>query len=127
MFKQQVLKQLKFQQLIFQQLWNDQSGAVVSLEIVLAATILGIGVITGLSSLRDAAITELADVAGAVAWLDQSYHLHGVKSHSASTASTWHHDLRDYCDDGTTTTAERCLVICGGTFAGDAGSNESGD
>ena len=28
--------------------------------------------------------------------------------------------------DGTTTTAERCLTICGGAFAGDAGRNEGG-
>ena len=111
---------------MLKQLWLDESGAIVSLEIVLIGTILGIGVITGLSSLRDAVITELADVAGAIAWLDQSYILHGSNSHSASTASTFHRDFRDYCDDGTSTTAERCLVICGGTFAGDAGSNENG-
>ena len=111
---------------MFQQLWSDQSGAIISLEIVLAGTILGVGVITGLSSLRDAAITELADVGGAIAWLDQSYHLHGVKAHSASTGSTWHHDQRDFCDDGETTTASRCLTICGGAFSGEAGSNEGG-
>ena len=109
---------------MFKQLWSDKSGGVLSIEIVLAGTILGIGVITGLTSLRDAAITELADVGGAIAWLDQSYHYHGVKAHSASTGSTWHHDQRDYCDDGVTTTAARCLTICGGQFAGDAGMNE---
>ena len=52
---------------MLKQLWRDESGAYVSLEIVLAGTILGIGVITGLSSLRDATITELADVGGAIA------------------------------------------------------------
>lgn len=107
-------------------LWSDESGAIVSLEIVLAGTILGIGVITGLTSLRDAAITELADLGGAVAWLDQSYTLHGVKAHSSATAPTTHVDVRDYCDDGVTTVAERCLTICGGTFAAELSGNEGG-
>jgi Flp pilus assembly pilin Flp len=107
-------------------LWNDETGAILSLEIVLVGTILGIGIITGLSSLRDAVITELADVGAAISWLDQSYIYHGSTSHSASTASTWHDDFRDFCDDGITTTSERCLVICDGVFAGDAGHNEGG-
>ena len=110
---------------MLKQLWRDESGAYVSLEIVLAGTILGIGVLTGLSSLRDATITELADVGGAIAWLDQSYHLHGVKSHSSATAGTWHTDFVDFCDDGTTTVAERCLVICNGEFAQPLPGNES--
>ncbi len=101
---------------MLKRLWRDESGAYVSLEIVLAGTILGIGVITGLSSLRDATITELADVGGAIAWLDQSYHLHGVKAHSSGTGWTLHSDLPDYCDDGETVTASRCLVICQGTL-----------
>ena len=42
---------------MLKQLWRDDSGAIVSLEIVLIGTILGVGVITGLSSLRDAVIT----------------------------------------------------------------------
>ena len=111
---------------LISRLWTDESAAIVSLEIVLAGTILGIGVITGLTSLRDAAITELADLGGAVAWLDQSYVLHGVKAHSAATAPTRHADVRDYCDDGVTTTAERCLTICGGTFTASLPGNESG-
>jgi Flp pilus assembly pilin Flp len=105
-------------------LWKDESGAIISLEIVLIGTILGIGVITGLSSLRDAVITELADVGGAIAWLDQSFHYHGSTAHSASTASTWHQDAPDFCDLDTPTPNSRCLIICNGEFAQDAGFNE---
>ena len=111
---------------MLQQLWNDEAGVVVSAELVLIGTILVIGLMTGLSSLRDAVITELADVGAAIASLDQSYVLHGSTSHSASTANTFHFDLTDYCDDGVTTTSERCLVICGGTFATQPGNNEQG-
>ena len=55
---------------MMRQLWNDEGGVVVSAELVLVGTILVIGLITGLSSLRDAVITELADVGGAIAQLD---------------------------------------------------------
>lgn len=95
------------------QLWNDETGAIVTLELVLVTTILGIGVITGLSSLRDAVITELADVGGAISWMDQSYVYHGTSSHSSATASTHHDDHRDFCDE-CVTTSERCLVVCNG-------------
>ena len=111
---------------MLKQLWKDETGAIVSLEIVLVTTILGIGIITGLSSLRDAVITELADVGGAISWLDQSYVYHGTSSHSSATASTYHDDMRDFCDDGYTTTSERCLVICNGVFAYQRSGKEQG-
>ena len=34
-------------------LWNDESGAIVSTEIVLVITILGIGMVVGLTTLRN--------------------------------------------------------------------------
>ena len=111
---------------MLKRLWNDESGAIVSLEIVLVGTILGIGVITGLTSLRDAVITELADLGGAISWLDQSYTIHGATAHSSATAPTFFRDLRDYCDDGSATAAERCLLICEGTFAPPLTGNEAG-
>jgi hypothetical protein len=99
-------------------LWNDDDGSILTIEIILAATILGIGVITGLTSLRDATITELADVGGAVAFLDQSYTVRGVKAHSSATADNNFRDSRDFCDDGTVGNVNsRCLSICGDTFA----------
>ena len=84
---------------MLRQLWKDETGAILSAEIVVIGTILVIGVITGLTSLRDAVITELADVGGALSWLDQSYVIHGSTSHSSATATTQHHDSRDFCDD----------------------------
>ena len=112
---------------MLKKLWNDEAGAIVSLEIVLVGTILGIGVITGLTSLRDAVITELADLGGAIAWLDQSYIYHGATSHSSATAGTFHGDTRDYCDNGEPGNGnERCLVICGGIFVQDLPGNERG-
>ena len=108
-------------------LWNDEAGALLSMEVVLVGTILVVGVLTGLTSLRDAVVTELADVGGAVAWLDQSYHLHGIKAHSSTTAGTRHIDAPDYCDTDVPGAAPvRCVVICDGQFVAPLAGNESG-
>jgi Flp pilus assembly pilin Flp len=52
---------------------RDEAGFVVSAELVLVATIVVIGMITGLSTVRDQVVTELADVADAVSAVNQSY------------------------------------------------------
>ena len=98
------------------QLWNDEAGVIVSAEIVIVGTILVIGAITGLSSLRDAVITELADVGAAVAALNQGYHVHGAKGHSSYSAGQRYRDYPDFCDrDNGGGKNSRCLVICGAT------------
>jgi Flp pilus assembly pilin Flp len=64
------------------QLWRDEGGAVICVELVLVATIVVIGAVTGLVTLRDAIVTELGDVAAAIALLDQSYVISGVRGFS---------------------------------------------
>src|SRR5579885_2162405 len=81
---------------ILSQLWTDEIGAIVSAEIVLIMTILVIGVIVGLKSLRDSIVTELADVAQALANLDQSFSFSGVSGHHAFTAGASFHDQVDF-------------------------------
>ena len=106
--------------------WNDEMGAVVSAEIVLIATILVIGMVTGLSSLRDAVIEELADIGAAIGALDQSYTICGVTAHSSATAPSSFFDRPDFCDNGRSARNQRCLVICGGRFVCPLESGESG-
>ncbi len=79
-------------------LWNDEAGFVVSSELVLIATILVIGMITGLVTVRDQVVQELADVAGAMSDIDQSYAYTGVNAHNAATAGSDFLDLLDACD-----------------------------
>ena len=79
-------------------LWSDEAGAVLSAEIVLVATILVIGMIVGLKSVRDAVVTELADVAQAIANIDQSYRYSAVRGHAANTAGGLFIDEQDFCD-----------------------------
>jgi Flp pilus assembly pilin Flp len=79
-------------------LWNDETGAIVSAEIVLVATILVIGMIVGLKSVRDGVVTELADVGQAFSNFDQSYSYSSVDGHIAGTAGGAFVDAPDFCD-----------------------------
>jgi len=53
-------------------MWNEDQG-VLTFEWILLLTVLVIGIVGGLSAVRDAVISELGDVAAAVTALDQSY------------------------------------------------------
>ena len=80
-------------------LWNDEAGFVISTELVLVATLLVMGMIIGLEAVRTAVITELADVATAIAQLNQSYSFSGVTGHASSVAGSVFTDAPDFCDD----------------------------
>jgi len=81
-------------------LWSEQTGAVVSAEVMLAATILVLGVIAGLKSVRDSVVTELADVGQAFANVNQSYCYSGTSGHCAKTGGGEFRDQQDFCDGG---------------------------
>jgi len=53
-------------------IWSQEEG-VLTFEWILLITVLVIGIVGGLSAVRDAVITELGDVVEAVISLDQSY------------------------------------------------------
>ena len=57
----------------FCRLWKDESGFVSATELLLMTTILGVAMVVGLQTVRDAMIQELGDVAVALDHLDQSY------------------------------------------------------
>lgn len=71
----------------------------MSIELTLIATLAVIGLMTGMSALRDAIVSELSDVAGAVQDLNQSYAFTGVTGHSGSSAGSDYTDLTDFCDE----------------------------
>ena len=114
---------------MLKKLWNDEAGAVVSAEIMLVATILVIGMIVGLKSVRDAVLTELADVGQAISQVDQSYSYSGVDGHAAATTGSMFQDLVDFCDTGLDedTDAEgpensRCVAVCADASSGAPGA-----
>ena len=98
-----------------QKLWNDDAGFVVSVELVLIATIGVIGLITGLTAVRDGVVSELSDTAGSVQDLNQSYAYNGVVGHSATTAGSNFIDATDFCDNPNDAPgqADNCITFDG--------------
>jgi hypothetical protein len=99
---------------IISRFWNEQTGAIVSAEIMLVATILVIGVLVGLASLRDSVVTELADVAAALGGVNQSFCLSGVCGHGAHATGSSFHDRADFCDNDNNHCPQRskCVSVC---------------
>ena len=95
-------------------LWNEETGAILSAEIMLVASILVIGVIAGLSSLRDSVVTELADLAQALANVNQSYSFSGTSGHHVFNGGGVFIDNTDFCDIASLTTFQtaKCVTIC---------------
>jgi Flp pilus assembly pilin Flp len=59
-------------------LWSDDCGALIATEFLFVATILVIGIIVGLSNIRDAVTTELTELANAILALSQGYTISGL-------------------------------------------------
>jgi Flp pilus assembly pilin Flp len=68
---------------MFQKLWQDDAG-IVALEYLLVATIVGLGLVVGLSNLEIALDVELSELANAITALDQGYSFVGVMSNNGS-------------------------------------------
>ena len=64
-------------------LWQDDAG-IVALEYLLVATIVGLGLVVGLSNLEIALDNELTELANAITALDQSYSFVSVFGAGAS-------------------------------------------
>ena len=87
-------------------LWNNESGFILSAELVLVLTIGVIGVITGLAHIQLALVQELNDVAGAIGSIDQSFNFVGFKccegkntgKLTSATAGSQFVDSGDHCD-----------------------------
>jgi len=103
--------------LVLQRLWKEEAGAIVSSELVLIATLLVIGVVTGLSSVRTAVVTELGDVADAIGTINQSFSFGGTTGHHSATSASAFTDTPDACDDvgqncTQTGNTSHCLQVC---------------
>tara|TARA_R110002095_G_scaffold159356_1_gene138169 strand:- start:11362 stop:11685 length:324 start_codon:yes stop_codon:yes gene_type:complete len=96
--------------------WNDEAGFVVSSELVLIGTILVLGVVVGLATVRDQVVQELGDLALAISNINQSYSFSGVTGHTSSVAGSIFNDELDFCDSNTDVSATEpaCISV---TFA----------
>jgi hypothetical protein len=73
-------------------LWNDEAGFVISAELALVSTLCVLGLVVGLSSVRDAVNCELTDLSTAICSLDQSYYytgFHSRKYPGCCTTKAW--------------------------------------
>ena len=82
---------------LLRQIWKDEAGFVVSTELVLVATILVIGMVVGLATVRDAVVQELGDVALAIGSINQSFSYSGVTGCNSGSAGSDFADLTDAC------------------------------
>lgn len=83
---------------VLHRLWNDENGFVISSELVLVGTLLVLGMIVGLTELRNQVVQELADLAVAIGRVNQTYLYTAVAGHTAATAGSEFQDTADYCD-----------------------------
>lgn len=79
--------------------WSDDRAFVVSSELILVATTLVIGMLVGLTTIRDQVVQELGDVAAAMSRSEQTFSFSGVTGHSASAAGSLFGDTVDFCDN----------------------------
>jgi hypothetical protein len=66
-------------------LWNDDKGALISMEYLFVATILVIGVVVGLTAVREAVNVELTELANALLALSQGFTVSGTSGSGGST------------------------------------------
>ena len=88
---------------MFRQLLNDESGVIISAELVLVLTIAVLAMVVGLSEVAVAVNTELNDISNAIGALNQGYAFTGftfgagkVKSYTRGT--TFFDNGPDDCD-----------------------------
>jgi Flp pilus assembly pilin Flp len=101
---------------MLRRLWNDEDGFIVSAELVLIATIVVIGLVVGLVSLRNQVVQELVDVGQAIGSVSQSFAVSGTsgKRGCAWTDGFGYTDLVDFCQSPQSPGHEPGgIVVCG--------------
>ena len=79
--------------------WKDEAGVIISSELILVITILVIGLIAGMTTLRDAVTLELGDTAAAIGFIEQDYSFTGT-TNGAANATTSGSTFVDLLDTG---------------------------
>lgn len=100
---------------MLRQLFNDESGVIISAELVLVLTIGVLAMVVGLSEVATAVNTELNDISNAIGSLNQSFGVTGFNGSGGGSAkikafifgSTFI-DAVDDCDLNTT-----CDIVVG--------------
>ena len=80
-------------------LWQSEQGFTVSTELVLMATVLVIGMVVGIVTLRDQIVQEFGDTSVALSCIQQSYSFGGETTDGGSVAGSSFRDRSDFCDN----------------------------
>ena len=77
----------------------DETGFIVSAELILIATIAVLSMVVGLNQISNAINQELEDVASAFGSVQQSYFYRGLRArHKAGIWGSYFEDEYDFCD-----------------------------
>lgn len=79
-------------------LHQDETGFIISAELVLISTIAVVGMVVGLAEVAYGVNEELEDVGSAVGQIQQSYCISGTCGHKAHVCGSEFCDVFDYCD-----------------------------
>ena len=100
---------------MLKKIWNDETGVIISAELVLVLTIAVLAMIVGLSEVAVAVNTELNDISNAIGSLNQSFAYTGFQGTDCNGqkiksffAGGFFHDTVDDCDTNTT-----CEIVVG--------------
>ncbi|WP_437191807.1 hypothetical protein [Planctomicrobium sp. SH527] len=83
---------------------NDDTGFIVSAELVIIATLAVLGMIVGFSQVQNAVVSEMSDVSHALGALNQSYYYSGFHARKwggwtkSRTVGSAYYDFADACD-----------------------------
>lgn len=80
------------------QLMNDESGFIVSAELVLIGTIAVLSMVVGLSEVAISINNELDDVASAFGAMNQSFKANGMNGCGGQNSGSSFGDQTDFCD-----------------------------
>ena len=76
----------------------DESGFIVSAELILIGTIAVLAMVVGLSEVALSINNELEDVASAFGAVNQSFHANGASGHGGKNNGSRNQDSSDFCD-----------------------------
>jgi hypothetical protein len=79
-------------------LWNEESGFIISAEMVLVCTIAVLAMSVGLSEVAFGINQELEDTGTAFGTVNQSFRFSGITGHNGSSSGSFFQDLIDFCD-----------------------------
>jgi hypothetical protein len=107
-------------------LWNDETGVIISAELILVLTIAVLSMVVGLTEVAVAVNTELNDLSNAFGALNQSFAFSGFEACSYGKmksffAGSCFQDSIDDCDINST-----CDLVTGISTPENGGKNDNG-